>query len=94
MSVQITDVKMVPSGRGHEAISHYFWSDADNGASNWADKAAMVAWVRQNPNKAWVGGPTKSAWVEVVENPGGESYLRTRADGILTDNLLSLPGAL
>lgn len=93
MSVQITDVKMAPSGQGHEAISHYFWKDDSNGTSNWADKASMVDWVRGNPNQAWVGGPVKSAWVEVVENSGGQPYLRTRADGVLSDNLLSLPGA-
>lgn len=93
LSVQITDVRMAPSGQGHEAISHYFWKDDSNGTSNWADKASMVDWVRGPSNQAWVGGPVKSAWVEVVENSGGQPYLRTRADGVLSDNLLSLPGA-
>lgn len=93
MSVQITDVKMGPSGPSHQAISHYQWKDESNGSSNWADKASMVDWVRKNPNQAWVGGPAKSAWVEVVPNPEGQDYLRTRADGFLSDNLLSLPGA-
>ena len=93
MSVQIIDVRMAASGSGHEAISHYQWKDLENGSSNWAHKAAMVDWVRRHPNQAWVGGPVKSAWVEVIENPGGAPYLRTRADGVLSDNLLSLPGA-
>lgn len=93
MSVQITDVKMNPLGQGHGAISHYLWKDSRDGSSNWADKATMVAWVRRNPSKAWVAGTSSSAWVTVIENPGGEPYLRTFADGVLTDNLLSLPGA-
>lgn len=93
MSVQIIDVRMADSGGGHEAISHHQWKDSDNGSSNWADKAAMVDWVWRNPNQVRVGEPVMSAWVEVVENPGGVPYLRTRADGLLSDNLLSLPGA-
>jgi hypothetical protein len=92
MSVQIIDVKMGSSGSGHEAISDYLWKD-EAGATQWADKRSMVDWVRSNPREAWVAGPTKSAWVEVIDNPGGQDYLRTRADGVLTDNLLSLPGA-
>lgn len=92
VSVQIIDVKMGTSGSGHEAISDYLWKDKA-GATKWADKRSMVDWVRGNPQEAWVAGPTKSAWVEVVDNPGGQDYLRTRADGVLTDNLLALPGA-
>lgn len=93
MTVRIVDVRMAPSGRSHEAISHYLWEDDSNGTSNWAEKTLMVEWVRRNPNKAWVVGPAVRALLEVIENPGGEAYLRTRADGVLSDNLLSLPGA-
>jgi len=92
MSVQIVDVRM-SQGRGHDAISHYQWTDSRNGVTDWADRAQMVAWVRRNPNKAWVAGAAASAWITVVDNPGGQPYLRSYADNVLTDNLLSLPGA-
>lgn len=93
MTVQITDVRMSGSGRGHESISDYLWIDSANSTTNWASKAAMVDWVRQNPNKAWVHGSAGSAWVIAVDSSTSEPYLRTMADGVLSDNLLSLPGA-
>lgn len=84
---------MGTSGSGHEAISHYLWVDEAKGTSSWAERPLMVEWVRRNPQQAWVAGPVSSAWVEVVDAVGVEPYLRTRSNGVLTDNLLSLPGA-
>jgi len=52
----------------------------------------MVAWIEDKDGKAYVDdGRGHRVSVGVVEPSHEPKYLRTYADGVWTDNLLSLP---
>lgn len=57
-----------------------------NGNTGNSDKPAMVAWVDQPANRAFVGGPPRCAEVGVVRPQYGQPYLRTYADGQWINN--------
>lgn len=50
----------------------------------------MVEWI-DGGGKAYVESGTSTVAVGVVKPSNGEPYLRTYANGVWTDNLLSLP---
>ena len=53
---------------------------------------ALVAWIEQKNGKAYVDDSYgHRVDVHVVTPSVGAKYLRTRKDGIWTDNLLALP---
>lgn len=51
----------------------------------------MVDWIENKKGKAFVGSGSQRVEVGVVSPSGGQPYLRTYADGVWTNNLLSLP---
>jgi hypothetical protein len=91
MSIQITQIKVSGTSVTHETITDYNFKDADNTETGWKTKKQAVDYVDKHANSVWVDGPTKSAWVVVIQSGDKAPYLRTKADGVLSDNLLSLP---
>jgi hypothetical protein len=76
-------------GTGHEHIANLRWRNTESGQTGSSSRAEMVQFVEQNPNQAWAAGPMKSAFLMVVN--AAPKYVRTYADGIMSDNLLHLP---
>lgn len=89
MSFRITAIKISTNPATLSTITHYLFEGQDGEGAVWHTKAQGVAYVRQNPHTVWVGGPVASAWVEIVDGP--TPYLRSKADGTQSDNLLRLP---
>jgi hypothetical protein len=83
---------------GHEAISHLWWVrwEGNRAASQptCSTRQQMVEYIEaQGPTSVWCPdrNPTLTgAWVH-VHNNGRIKYVQTVADGLKTDNLLSLP---
>lgn len=88
MDVQITCItKTAPNG-GHEHISH-----AGNPAGNWMwPVEKIIISIDSGTNTFFVRDPRtgKRADVGVVRPTGRRPYIRTYADGLWNDNLLSL----
>jgi hypothetical protein len=90
MAIQITGIAISDAAPTHETIAQYYFQDADGLETGWKTKQQGVAYVDAHPSTVWVAGKTESAWVVVVRNGPNPAYLRTKADGDLTDNLLSV----
>jgi hypothetical protein len=85
--IHITHIRMAGGDR-HEHIAEVQWWNPQDSATGRSTRETMVAWIR-------AGGDarveTAQSSVEVVVVDANPPYIRTRADGTLTDNLLSLP---
>lgn len=83
---QITCINLSQNGTGHEHITHV------GSGSQWRNTVAeVVAWIKSNANTFYVMDSVGNrADVGVVEPVGRTPYLRTYADRVWTDNLLSL----
>lgn len=90
MSVEITHIRL-SGGNGHEHIVSYRWRNPSDGNSGTTDKPAMVAWVDEPANRAFVGSGAGRSEVGVVRPQFAQAYLRTYADGQWNNNLLALP---
>ena len=79
----------------HSAIEQYKYIALDeDGLVHIALRMNMVNWINQDPinNVAFVMDRRReTAPCVVEESPAGNYYLKTRPDGIIADNLLSLP---
>lgn len=85
--VVVTCINKDPRNNTHEGITHL----GGPGGGGWKWPREQVIRSIQNGSNTFytqVGG--KRANIEVVEGPYGP-YVRTRADGVLNDNLLQLP---
>lgn len=88
--VEITAVHMAVSfGGGHEHISSVRWRNPDTGAIGESSRQEMVDWLRKAGARAYVRDRWRVIEVGIVE--WYTPYIRTFADGVWTDNLLSLP---
>jgi hypothetical protein len=91
MALRITHRRMSPGGTRNEHITHVFCQgDAGEGAHS-ATKAQMVDFIDVQKGTAYVLGPLSRSEVETVHMSGVTPFLRTCANGIEDDNLLSLP---
>lgn len=89
-TVQITAVRMAPGGTRHEHIASVQWRKGNAGTTSSCSVAAMVKYIDDGGTTVtWDG--RNSARVMVVRPSGHAPYLRTVADGVLTNNLLQLP---
>jgi hypothetical protein len=70
---------------GHEHIT-YLGSDTQR----WS-RREVVRQIEKDGALFYTFEGGKMAWLEVVSPAYGDKYVRTRADGVLTDNLLHLP---
>lgn len=86
--VQVTCItKSSPNG-GHEHITHL---GGNSGQWKWT-REQVIASIDNNSNTFFVmNAAGKRANVGVVRPAGQAAYVRTHADGVWTDNLLSLP---
>jgi hypothetical protein len=88
--IQITAIRLA-GGERHEHITDVRWSSAFTSAGQ-STCRGIVDWLSTNSaNRAVVAGGAKYVDVAVVQPPGGSAYIRTKADGEWTDNLLALP---
>lgn len=90
--VRITCItKSIPQG-GHQHITHVGNPQATGGGWKWP-VAQVIESIDAKSNTFYVmdGRTGKRANVGVVRPENGRPYLRTYADGVWTDNLLSLP---
>jgi len=91
MAIQITAVRL-SGGTTHEHITHLWWTNPADAKTGDNTRAQIVTWIEDKKGQAYTsdtGG--HRAEVAVVTPPRGEKYLRTRADGVWTNNLLALP---
>lgn len=91
MSIRITAIRL-SGGTNHEHIVSLRWTDPADGKTGDSSRATIVAWIEDKNGKAYTEDSTgHRADVAVVTPARGEKYLRTRADGVWTNNLLALP---
>lgn len=77
----------------HSAISDYKFIDTDGTIHIWT-RGEMVQWLQQdlnNHNSYVLDRFGDKAYCEVIQNQFGTIFLKTKPDGIIADNLLSLP---
>jgi hypothetical protein len=86
---QIVAIKLSGTVPTLNTITDYLFAGQNGEGNFWYPKAQGVTYVKQNPNSVYVAGGGKSSYVDAVD--GTPPYLRTRADGTTSDNLLSLP---
>lgn len=87
--VYITSVHMV-GGSKHEHIAAVKWRNPADSKTGDSSRATMVDWIKNKGGAARVrDGAGHDVPVGVVD--GHPAYLRTYADKVWTDNLLSLP---
>jgi hypothetical protein len=72
----------------HSNITHVSWVEPQTNNSGTSTVETVVNWLKTAGNQAFVKGTQNIAVTVVDAKP---PYLRTVANGILTDNLLSLP---
>lgn len=85
--VYITAIRMSPGGTRHEHIVSVKWRNLTDGVTKESTVAAMVDWIENNKGEAKVTDGRHTVSVGVVNH----AYLRTFADSVWSDNLLSLP---
>jgi hypothetical protein len=91
MNIRMTGIREA-GGSGHEHIAHLWWEDQGTKEPGNASRADVVDWIEGKRGVAYVADARGHAvWVGVVIPERGQKYLRTYADGVWTDNLLSLP---
>jgi hypothetical protein len=90
MSIEITHVRYSGTQKTHESITDYKWVDREGGGTGSSTKPNLVAWLDNN-NVAVVGSGAQQVRVGSVHPERSPAYLRTYADKIWTNNLLSLP---
>jgi hypothetical protein len=91
VTIEITNIRFTGTAKNHESISHYRWRNIATGGFGTSDKATLVAWVATAGNRAFVSANSLRAEVGVVRPSQRVPFLRTRADGSWSDNLLALP---
>jgi hypothetical protein len=90
MPIRITHVRFADGLRDHEHITHVAWTS--NKTTSQANSCAeIVSWIDDGKGVAYVGTGAQQVRVDTVHPAGRDPYLRTRADGKWTNNLLSLP---
>jgi hypothetical protein len=84
-----------PSGNiqdPHEAISSLGWINEETGARGTSTRLEIYDFVKNKGGTAYViDRKGNRALVAARENVHGTKFVQTYADGIWTDNLLSLP---
>ena len=85
--VQITAIRTIGQDK-NENIAEVRWINPVDKKTGTSTKKIMVDWIR-NGGQAVVSDGTQTVKVAVVDAP--TPYIRTIADGVWTDNLLSLP---
>lgn len=90
MSIRITAIRL-SGGNTHQHITRLWWTNPANGQSGDNTRAEIVSWIENENGKAYVEEGGRRVDVLVVTPSSGPKYLRTYADGVWKNNLLSLP---
>ncbi len=89
MAVYIT-ARHMTGGTQHEHIARVRWHEATDASKTGENsRQEMVDWIKDKKGDAYVHSGDGRVDVGVVE--ASPPYLRTYANGVWTDNLLSLP---
>lgn len=83
--------RLSSGGYLHEHIIHLWWEDTNSGQKGDMDIDSAIKWLDDPNVHAFVRDSRGVIEAFVVKPVGGRPYIRTKADGRLTDNLLSLP---
>lgn len=74
----------------HEAITHLGWIDESSGKSGKSTRLEMVKFI-EDGNQAYVkDGYGNIAYLIVKISQYGNKFVKTKADGVETNNLLKL----
>jgi hypothetical protein len=87
--IYITEVHMSPGGSGHQHIADVRWGNPATEKKGENSRAQMVTWISEGGEARVRDGAGDDVRVFVVD--ASPPYIRTYADGVWTDNLLSLP---
>jgi hypothetical protein len=88
--IELTAVRL-EGGDGHEHVRILMWCSAATPAGV-ISRQGLVDWLSSSDsNRAVVLDGGRSVQVEVVRSASRPPCLRTRADGVWTDDLLALP---
>lgn len=90
MAIRIAKVRLSQGGFAHEHITDIMWVSYDDGALGTNTTAEIVTWL-DDAGRAFVESASTKVEVGVVRPARSRPYLRTFANGVWTDNLLSLP---
>jgi hypothetical protein len=93
MSIRITAIRR-EGGSGHEHITRLWWVEPSTGKESdktGTPRATVVSWIEDRSIKAYVEDDAGHRVNVEVRVRNGQKHLQTRADGVWTDNLLSLP---
>lgn len=91
MPIQITAIRL-SGGNTHQHIVRLWWSNPSTSQADNNSRDEIVSWIENEDGNAYVQDSYgHRVNVGVVKPAHGEKYLRTHADGVWTDNLLSLP---
>lgn len=88
MGITITAIQLI-GGVDHRHIAALRWVSDDSGSTGDSSTAAVVDWLSDEGNIAWVGRERLST-VQVVDDLGGP-HLRANRVGEPTRDLLDLP---
>ena len=91
MTIEITHVKYSGPRVTHESIVEFKWKNRETGAVASSTKQALVTWVDEKTNIAFVGSGTQQVRVASIHPGSTPAYLRTYADDAWNNNLLALP---
>jgi len=76
----------------HHAITNLGWIEDGTGKSNKSTRLQLYDWIKNKGGTAYVLDRFgNKALLYPKENAAGTKFVQTYADGVWTDNLLSLP---
>lgn len=87
--VQILYVRVGPPGTEERHITDVRWYNPETGVSGTTNVEGMVQFIRDTHGRAYVCNGRRVVDIEWVNDV--PPYIRTKSDGIMNDNLLSLP---
>lgn len=91
MDIIITAVHM-EGGTLHEHIASVKWAFPGSSDAKESSRSAIIEWMNTSvDNRAWVGTGSQAARVYVRQGNNGATWIQTAADGVWSNNLLSLP---
>ena len=91
MSITITAIRLSRNGSKHEHIIHLWWVGRENGLPGDGPRSEVVSFIERGGGAYVSDDYGHLVGVRVVDPAAGPKYVQTWADGIWTDNLLSLP---
>jgi hypothetical protein len=91
MAIRFTAIRL-SGGTQHEHIVRLWWVNPADGSTGDHSRADLVDWIENRHGKAYVEDRLGHRVDVYVVRPGfGAKYLRTKSDGVWTNNLLALP---